>query len=312
MSAVTPGRPGPPSVPGPAGIAHGVDGGLPDTDLTLPAGDHSTVVTDDGARLAVTVAGGTGEPGAAAPVVLPHCWTGARAVWVPVARRLVAAGHRVVLYDQRGHGESTVGRDPISIDRLGADLATVLTHLDLRDTVLAGHSMGGMTVMALACGHPRLVQDRVRGLALVATAAHGLAEQGRERFWRMVLWRDHVNRLLVRPSLGRMFVRGTFGVDPLPAHVDATRVLFVATPPEVRRDCVEAIGAMDLREALRAVDVPAVVLLGRRDTMIANRLTRAIAEHVAGAGVVELPGAGHMLPFERPDEVAAAIRDLAG
>jgi pimeloyl-ACP methyl ester carboxylesterase len=290
-----------------------VDGAPSDTDLTLPAGDHTTIVTDDGARLAVTVAGGSDEPGAGMPpVVLPHCWTGARAVWVPVARRLVAAGHRVVLYDQRGHGESTVGLDPMSIERLGADLATVLTHLDLRDTVLAGHSMGGMTVMALACGHPQLVRDRVRGLALVATAAHGLAEQGRERFWRVVLWRDHVNRLLVRPSLGRMFVRGTFGVDPLPAHVDATRVLFVATPPEVRRACVEAIGAMDLREALRAVDVPAIVLLGRRDTMIGNRLTRAIADHVAGAEVVELPGAGHMLPFERPDEVASAIRNLAG
>ncbi len=68
---------------------------------------------------------------------------------------------------------------------------------------------------------------------------------------------------------------------------------------------------MDLRDALRHVDVPAVVVLGTRDTMIVNSLTRAIADHVAGATVVELPGAGHMLPFERPDEVVAAIERLA-
>jgi pimeloyl-ACP methyl ester carboxylesterase len=281
----------------------------PDTDLTLPAGDEATITTDDGACLAVTVAG---DPGATAPpVVLPHCWTGARAVNVPVARRLVAAGHRVVLYDQRGHGESTVGAEPTSVERLGDDLAAVVAGLDLRDAVLAGHSMGGMTVMALACRHPALVRDRVRGLALVATAAHGLAAAGRGRFWRVVLWRHHLNRLMVRPRLGRRFVRGTFGLDPLPAHVEATRCLFVATPPDVRRECAEAIGAMDLRTALRAVDVPAVVVLGERDLMIVNVLTRAIVEHLPGAELVELPDAGHMLPLERADDVAAAIRRLA-
>ena len=281
----------------------------PDSDLSLPDGVDLVVATDDGAALAVTVAGPaeTGRP----PIVLPHCWTGSRAVWVPVARRLVAAGHRVVLYDQRGHGASGVGRQPLSVDRLGDDLAAVLDHLDVRDAVLAGHSMGGMTVMAFACRHPERVRARVRGLALVATAAHGLSARGRARFWRIVLWRDLVVRLMARPPLGRAFVRGTFGADPRRAHVEATRALFVATPSDVRRACVEAMGEMDLRTALRAVDVPTVVVLGRRDTLIVNRLTRAIAEHIAEAAVVELPGAGHMLPFERPDEVVAAIRRMA-
>ena len=281
----------------------------PDSDLSLPEGDELVVTTDDGAALAVTVAGPA--EGAGPTIVMPHCWTGSRAVWVPVARRLLAAGHVVVLYDQRGHGASTVGRQPISIARLGDDLAAVLDHLDLRDVVLAGHSMGGMTVMAYACRHTDSVRARVRALALVATAAHGLAARGRERFWRVVLWRDLVDRVLAHPGIGRAFVRGTFGADPRRAHVEATRALFVATRSDVRRACVEAISEMDLRDALRHVDVPAVVVLGTRDTMIVNSLTRAIADHVAGATVVELPGAGHMLPFERPDEVVAAIERLA-
>ncbi|HKX70607.1 MAG TPA: alpha/beta fold hydrolase [Acidimicrobiales bacterium] len=281
----------------------------PDTDLTLPHGIAAEVVTDDGATLSVSVHGD--DSSTMPPVVLPHCWTGSRLVGVPVARRLLAAGHRVVLYDQRGHGASTVGRQPVSIARLGDDLAAVLDHLDLRDVVLAGHSMGGMTVMAYACRHTDAVRSRVRALALVATAAHGLAARGRERFWRVVLWRDLVDRVLAHPGIGRAFVRGTFGADPRRAHVEATRALFVATRSDVRRACVEAISEMDLRDALRHVDVPAVVVLGTRDTMIVNSLTRAIADHVAGATVVELPGAGHMLPFERPDEVAAAIERLA-
>lgn len=219
--------PRPEAVPAGRLAGQDVDGlEAPDTDLTLPPGREAVVRTDDGARLAVTVAGApsTGR----APVVLPHCWTGTRAVGVPVARRLLAAGHQVVLYDQRGHGESSTGTDPISVERLGDDLATVVDHLDLTGAVLAGHSMGGMTVMSFACRHTEAAREWVRGLALVATAAHGLGAAGRDRFWRTTLRRDHLNRL---------------------------------------------------------VDVPALVLLGRRDTLVVNSLTRAIVDHLSRAPV---------------------------
>jgi pimeloyl-ACP methyl ester carboxylesterase len=170
--------------------------------------------------------------------------------------------------------------------------------------------MGGMSAMACACRHPGLVGERVRGLVLVATAAHGVGTGGRNRFWRIVLWRSWLNRLMVRPRLGRACVRPTFGRSPRPAYVEATRALFVGTDPRIRYACAVAMGAMDLREALRAVDVPAVVLLGRHDRLVANRLTRAIVDHVDGARLIELPGAGHMLPLERPDDVAAAIAGI--
>lgn len=280
-----------------------------DDDLTLPPGDELVVVTDDGARLAVTVAGPAGADGPV--VVMPHCWTGTRAVWVPVARRLLAEGRRVVLYDQRGHGASSPGGAPLTIDRLGDDLATVLRYLDLPDVVLVGHSMGGMTVMAFACRHPDLLGG-VRGIVLAATAAHGMSTPARERLWRMALWRSWVDVPMGWPPLGRLLVRGTFGVRPRRAHVEATRAMFVATEAGVRRDSVVAMGDMDLRAGLGAVDVPATVLLGTRDTLIANPLTRAIADSLRGASLTELAGAGHMLPFERPDEVAAAVRDMAG
>jgi pimeloyl-ACP methyl ester carboxylesterase len=282
-------------------------------DLALPEGEDRTVTTDDGATLAVRVAdpdaGGGAEGGV--PIVLSHCWTGTRAVWAPVARRLVAAGHRVVLYDQRGHGSSDLGRDPLTVARLGADLAAVVRGVDVRGAVLAGHSMGGMSVMACACGHPDLVAERVRGLALVATAAHGIASRRRDRLVHLALRGNVAGRATARPGLGRVLVRGSFGRAPDRTHVDATRVMFVGTPPAVRRDAAAAMRAMDLREALCKVEVPAVVVLGLRDGLIVNPLTREIPRHLAGADLVELPRAGHMLPFERPDEVTAAIVSVA-
>lgn len=285
-------------------------GSLPDTDLTLPPGTAIEVHTDDGAVLSVSVHGADTAT-ATSPVVLPHCWTGSRLVGVPVTRRLLAAGHRVVLYDQRGHGSSELGRDPVTVERLGADLAAVVRQLDLRDVVVAGHSMGGMTTMALACHHPDLVRERVRGLVLIATAGYGLGDRWRSRLLRRAILTGLAARATRHPRAGYAAVRSTFGAAPERAHVEATRALFVATPDQVVRDCVDAMGAMDLRPVLRGVDVPTTVLLGRRDQLIVNPLTRAIVDHITGAELIELPGAGHMLPLERPDDVAAAIRALA-
>src|SRR3546814_9014085 len=65
--------------------------------LALPRGVADVVRTDDGADLALHLAGPVDGP----LVVLVHCWTGNKELWAPVARRLVRLGHRVVLYDQR-------------------------------------------------------------------------------------------------------------------------------------------------------------------------------------------------------------------
>jgi len=290
----------------PAGATPGAPPGAapPDIDLSPPPGDDVGVTTDDGARLAVRTAGAGGT---AAPVVMAHGWTSSRAVWAPVARRLVAAGHPVVLYDQRGHGESTPGRDRFSVERLGDDLAAVLTALDVRGAVLAGHSMGGITVMAAAVRHPDMLRERARALALVATTAAGLGGRRRERAMHVCLRGTRATRVMRVPPVGRALTRGAFGRAPERSHVEATRTLFVATPGPVRVHAAEAMMAMDLRAGLAAVDRPTAVVLGLRDRLIANRLTRDVGRRIAGAAVVELVDAGHMLPLERPEAVAAVI-----
>ena len=110
--------------------------------------DHAIVRTPDGAELALWDLEGDGPD--APVVVLPHCWGCSHEIWLPVARRLRSEGFRVVLYDQRGHGASTRGTSPLAVETLAHDLEAVLEATDVRDVVLAGHSMGGMTIMALA------------------------------------------------------------------------------------------------------------------------------------------------------------------
>src|SRR5206468_928136 len=107
------------------------------TRLTVPDGSDVRIPTIDGGEIAATVAGDATDGGRT--FVLVHGWTNDRRIWAPVGRLLVERGHRVVLYDQRGHGASRPGADGMKIEPLGSDMAAVLDHLDARDAVVAGH-----------------------------------------------------------------------------------------------------------------------------------------------------------------------------
>jgi len=276
---------------------------VPPADRLLPVGEHRTVRTDDGADLAVTVAGPAGAP----LVVLAHGFTNAREVWAPVAHRLLRAGRRVALYDHRGHGSSTSGSEGHTIDRLGRDLAAVLTDLDATDATLVGHSMGGMTIQSFAAQHPEVVQQRVAAVVLVATAAHGIGRDPRSnRITAKVAGGRGIERFLGGPT-GHAFFRGVYGKAVRRVDLLLSQDGFLGTPGAAREAFVDAMLCMDLREANAAIDVPTTVLIGELDTLLIPRLGEAVAASIPGSRVVRLADKGHMLPLEAPDEVAEAV-----
>lgn len=266
-------------------------------------GEHLEVTTSDGATIVVDVLGPDDGP----TVVLAHCWGGHVDNWSLVAGPLLERGHRVVRWHQRGHGPSTVGDEGFAIERFGADLAEVLHAVDARDAVVAGHSLGGMTLQAFAIHHPEVAAERTRGLVLVATAAGGLTATpiGRttdslERIG------PHLDRALAS-RFGHHLVRGTLGKGASHAAVRATRDHFVGTPFPTRHGVLLGIKDMDLREAGADIDVPTTVVVGSRDPLTPPTFSRAMAATIPDARLVELRGRGHMLPMEAPEEIVEII-----
>jgi non-heme chloroperoxidase len=215
-----------------------------------------------------------------------------------------------VLYDHRGHGRSTMGTAGTTIDALADDLRAVLDHVDARDAVVAGHSMGGMTTQAFAIRHPDVLRARVGGLVLVATACDrtrtGLAPTLRP--WTVA--HPITGALLARPHLGRVLIRPLVGEAPSAAYLDAVNETFLATAPDVRAGFLEAIVGMDLSAGLPGVDVPVIVLSGTKDRLTVPAASRRIVDLLPRARLEVIPGAGHMLPWEAPDRVVAAITRL--
>ncbi|GAA1208659.1 alpha/beta hydrolase [Prauserella alba] len=285
----------------------------------------TTVTVSDGTRLAVE----TSEPEAAGhPVtlVLVHGWTQDRRTWDRVVGELVAPV-RIVRYDLRGHGDSDpAGPQSATIDRLADDLAEVIAaQVPEGPIVLVGHSMGGMTIMALADRYPELVARRVAGAAFVATSSGnmdrltlgfpGALGRGAARLERrlaklLVAYRRErlpVGRPLAAMG-GRLLV---FGKRPRTDDVRSVAEQLRKAHPRSIGGFQNAISLHDRAAALAALaTVPTVVLVGDRDRLTPVHHAEAIARALPAARFVLFPGAGHMITQERHTGVTDAIAGL--
>lgn len=280
-------------------------------------------LTDDGAALHVNETGPADSP---VTLVLVHGWTQDHRTWDGVVERL-APSLRVLRYDLRGHGGSApANHGTATIDTLADDLAELIAaRAPDGPLVLAGHSMGGMTIMKLAERHPQLVRDRVAGVAFVATSSGqmdritlglpGIAGNGAARFERRLakmLARQRRDALPLPPAMVRPGARFlVFGEHPRRADVDSVTAQLLCAHPASVAGFQDAISRHDCRVALAALrGTPAVVLVGERDRLCPVAHAKVIADELPHAEFVRYPGAGHMLPQERAAEVAARLSAL--
>jgi pimeloyl-ACP methyl ester carboxylesterase len=247
-----------------------------------------------------------------------------------------SATHRMVFWDQRGHGRSDRpprGEDgrgkPVTIEQLGEDLYAVLqATCPEGPVILIGHSMGGMTLMALAAAHPELFGDRIVGTALLSTSAGRFEDVafGLPRPSAKVLHRatPTVLELLARQSglvergralggdLGLVLTRRyAFGSDVPESLVRYTQDLIQSVPIDVIADFYPIFGKLDFNAALPVFDrVPSLVLSGANDLVLPVAHSEALADAIPSAEYVVLPNAGHAVILEQPDEVGQALRNL--
>ncbi|MGW2208040.1 alpha/beta fold hydrolase [Streptomyces sp. NPDC001781] len=272
------------------------------------------VASTDGARLHVEVHG----PEDAPSVVLSHGWTCSTAFWAAQIEDL-ARDHRVVAYDQRGHGRSPYS--PVcSTDALADDLEAVLaaTLAPGERALIAGHSMGGMTVMS-ASGRP-LFQEHVAAVLLCSTGSGRLTAEarvvplpaGRVRTWL-------TGRILgsslplgpVTPLARKILKYATMGPGSAPHLVDACARIVHACPRAARHAWGGVLDRLDLDHGVRQLTVPTVVLHGTADRLTPSSHARAlVAELPRCVGFTELFGIGHMSPVEAPEAVNGRIREL--
>lgn len=271
-----------------------------------PQGEESLITRPDGTVLRALAAG------QGPPVVFVHGYTASIAEWNFVWDQLQAKGFRVIAFDQRGHGRSTLGSDGIGSEPMAADIAAVLEHFDVRDGVLIGHSMGGFLTIRAMLDHPDLTR-RLRGLVLFATwAGRVLDGAPQNRLQIPLLQYGILQRMLRNKTVAMLFGAAQCGRRPSPTMVSVFIELFNqhldnhgSLLPIVR-----AFSQEDRYPRLGEIAVPTVVMVGSADRTTPPHHSRRLAAGIPGARLVTIPDAGHLLNWEAADDLVKVIESF--
>lgn len=276
------------------------------------------VVAEDGTAIHTEARG----PVDGVPVVLSHGWSCHSRVWNAQINDL-ARDHRVISYDQRGHGRTANGPGEASIETLGRDLAAVVRVATSggRRAILVGHSMGGMTISAWAGLDPDAMAEQCRGVLLASTATDRLLQDfGVLPFPTFLPGAFAIGKAALSIPLtagalpSGLFHYLTMGGQATRAQVAFSRDIVNSCRARNRGRWGAALSEVDVSAGLAAISVPTSIIVGGDDRLTppvhSQRMARVLADNGVLAGHLVLDGIGHMTLVEAPFEFNAEIRRL--
>jgi len=285
------------------------------------SGRPQTVLSSDGTTLHAEIFG----PDDAPTIVLAHGWTCQIRFWTRQIHTL-SQDFRVVAYDQRGHGRSgRAAADDYRIERFGHDLAAVLEQCVPAGerAVVAGHSLGGMSIVSFAALQRDSLDQRLAGAALVNTGMGDLIQKALLVPVRTPLAK--VEQVVGAAALSaplplppgptplahRVVKYVALSPDASPAQVGFSEELVVDCRPDVRGAVGGALTRLDLNAAVASLTVPTLVIAGERDKLTPPEHAERLHDELPNATALLRLSGGHMGPIEHADEVSAALRELA-
>ncbi|HXV07416.1 MAG TPA: alpha/beta hydrolase [Burkholderiales bacterium] len=251
-------------------------------------------------KQAYAYTGGRPFDGARPAVVFIHGAEHDHCVWVLQSRYLAHHGRSVLAVDLPGHGR-TAGPPLASVEALADWIVALLNAAGAPKAALVGHSMGSLIAVECAARHP----ERISKIALVGTAfpmrvAPELLEATRSA---EPLAQDMVN-IWSHSSYAQ------YPSNPGPGFWvmgENLRLMQRQKPGVMHVDFAACNAYANGVQAAAQVVCPALLVLGKRDIMTPPRATAELTAALRDARVVEIPGTGHALMAEKPDEVLDAL-----
>jgi 3-oxoadipate enol-lactonase len=245
------------------------------------------------------------EVGRGEPLVLVHGLADDHRAW---RRSLpdLALRHRLILYDLRGHSQTSLGEPNGTLRQLGDDLVALMDAIAVDRADIAGFSLGGTIAMRVGIDHP----ERVRRLALVATSSRvgrSAADWYRQRV-EMVERNDPLLRQTLDRDAADVYAEA-------PAELEEGLLIrrqSAADPRGYGNACaaMASLNAAPLDPELHAITAPTLIVASEKDGHCPPRAAEIIASGISGSRLEVLPDAGHAIPVERPRELASLINSF--
>lgn len=270
-----------------------------------PRGVTSFLDRPDGTRIRVI------EAGDGPTVVLAHGFAITLVEWSIIWDLLLDQGYRVVTFDQRGHGQSTIGTDGVGSIQMAGDYLAVLDHTGTSDSVLVGHSMGGFLAIAAMLEVPGFA-ERISGLVLFATFSGDVTRDAPQNKVQIPLLRSGVlQKVIANDTVGVLFAASLCGDAPSPAMARVFLETFRQQDHAALLPILEAFGSEDRKDRLGEITVPTIVICGTSDNTTPPWQSEQLAEGIPGARMVWVQGAGHMVNWQTPAALVEAVEELS-
>ncbi len=205
---------------------------------------------------------------------------------------------RILRYDTRGHGKSSVPPPPYSIEQLGNDLLRLMDHLSIDRAHLCGLSLGGLLSIWLGVHAPQ----RFERLIFANTAARIGTRDGWEQ--RIAMVQSSGMEALALQTVERWLTPAYR--EQHPAEIETIRQMLAATNPAGYCGCCAALRDTDLRGEVAAIEAPCLVITGTHDPATPPSDGRAIHSALQNSSFVEFDSA-HLSAWEKAEEFAAAV-----
>lgn len=239
-------------------------------------------------------AAGSGEP-----LVLVHGVGGESSNWDDVAARL--ARFHVIRLDLRGHGRSAPIRGPIRVEDLARDVTDVMDEFGVKRARLAGFSLGGMVVQAVALAAPQ----RVERLAVLGAVCGRTPEERARAKERIEFLRQNGLAAIAESNRERWFTDAFRAAQP--DKVEARVQQLLACDPESYLQSFTVFSTTDFAERLHELRMPALIATGEHDAAATPRMARLMHQRIAGSVLEIVPSMRHSLLIEAPERVSALL-----
>lgn len=268
-------------------------------------GETVTITREDGTKINVLVAG------SGPTVVLAHGYGITLKEWNIVWDKLLEQGYRLIAFDQRGHGQSTIGSDGIGSKQMASDYKAVLEHFDVRDGILVGHSMGGFLSIIFMLTYPELVTRHLKGCVLFASTAGNVVEGSpQNRVQIPLLKAGIIQRVAQTDVYGTLFASSLYGQQPAPGGMQFFLDIFVTIPHQRLIPILEALAHEDYYARLGEIQIPCVVICGELDKTTPRWHSERMGKEIPNARNVWVKGKGHVLNWEAPESLIETIQSF--
>ncbi|MFI7076113.1 alpha/beta fold hydrolase [Micromonospora sp. NPDC049903] len=257
------------------------------------------------------------DHGSGQPIVLIHGFPFNGATWEKQVSPLLAAGYRVITYDRRGFGNSAQPAFGYDYDTLAADLDVLMTELDLRNTILVGHSMGTGEVTRYLGAYG---SDRVDRAVLLAPLAPYLRQAPDNPEGVEGSLFEGFKKAIIEDRFAYLtdFCNAFFNYDENRGKLvseEAYRAhweIGARASAKATHDCVDAWGT-DFRADVSRIDVPILLVQGDKDMVLPYPKTgQRLQPLISDSRLVTLKGAPHGIPWTNADQVNDAIMEFIG